>query len=134
MQKAHDVVVNLYLINAVIAVFVWMCAAYIIYGMLKEFRLILIALINVLGGEMQIIVKGILDMFQRLFDGFSQIIIFWGNAFIELCSVLKEAIKAIWSQLTRENVSLLFALSIIIYVFPEICDVIRDLLRKQLVI
>lgn len=133
MQRAQDVVVNLYLINAIIAVFVWMCAAYIIYRVLKEFELIVVTLINVLGGVVQTIIKGVLDMLQVIFGGFSQAITFLGNAFVELCSVLKETITATWNQMTRENISLLFALGIIIYVFPELCDVFRDLLRKQLV-
>jgi hypothetical protein len=132
MQRAQDVVVNLYLINAIIAVFVWICAAFIIYRVLKEFGLIVVTLINVLREVVQTIIKGVLDMLQVIFGGFSQAITFLGNAFVELCSVLKEAITATWNQMTGENISLLFALGIIIYVFPELCDVFRDSLRKQL--
>ena len=46
---------------------------------------------------------------------------------------LKDAVTEIWRHLTKENVTSIFALAILVYVMPEVLDAVKDILKKNVI-
>jgi len=46
---------------------------------------------------------------------------------------LKDAVTEIWLHLTKENVTSIFALAILVYVIPDVLDTVKDILKKNVI-
>lgn len=57
----------------------------------------------------------------------------WG-AFLAFANVIHGALREIWRNSTRENVSSLVAIGIIVYAFPAVHSILEELLRKNVVL
>ncbi len=127
--------------TVIISLCIWCCVTYtfirliyfvgdmvirlgdIFIRLLEQARLFLLEVANGLFNVLTLFVTEFFNLLREI-----------GRSISNLCQVLQVGIMAIWAQLSRENVSLILSMSMILYVFPGFCDSVLGTLRKQLVV
>ena len=64
----------------------------------------------------------------------SDIVIEFWKAILAFGDVFQRAIREIWQHFTKENLSTLLALAIVLYVMPEACNIFIEILRKNAIV
>jgi hypothetical protein len=47
--------------------------------------------------------------------------------------ILKDAVIEIWLHLTKENITSIFTLAILVYVMPDVLDTVKYILKKNVI-
>ena len=50
------------------------------------------------------------------------------------CGIFQGALLEIWKHMTRENLNTIVALAILVYTLPDILDVVKELMKKNVVL
>jgi len=111
----------------IITLFIWGCITYLVYRLLAELSSIAITSLQIAGNIASTAIKESFALVREILQAISQVLTCINKALSNLFQVLQKSIMAIWAQLTRDNLSLLVALGMIIYIFPDLCDVIKDM-------
>ena len=111
----------------IITLFIWGCITYLVYRLLAELSSIAIASLQIAGNIASTAIKESFALVREILQAISQVLTCINKALSNLFQVLQKSIMAIWAQLTRDNLSLLVALGMIIYIFPDLCNVIKDM-------
>ena len=56
------------------------------------------------------------------------------RAFGLFLSIFQGALLEIWKHMTRENLNTIVALAILVYTLPDILDVVKELMKKNVVL
>ena len=56
------------------------------------------------------------------------------HAFSTSLRVLCDALREVWNHLTRENINLIVALAILVYALPDILNICREIIKKNVVV
>ena len=111
----------------IITLFIWGCITYLVYRSLAELSSIAITSLQIAGNIASTAIKESFALVREILQAISQVLTCINKALSNLFQVLQKSIMAIWAQLTRDNLSLLVALGMIIYIFPDLCNVIKDM-------
>ena len=110
----------------VIALFIWGCATYTACKLLIELGSSLRVLVQTSESVVSTAITESFALLREVLHAISQALACIFLSLCNLCQVLKNAIAAIWAQLTKDNITQLVAMGMIIYIFPEL---IKDWLR-----
>lgn len=112
-------------VSAFVAVSVCICIACVSCAFVRVVGEITKTFIEVAGRAVHEGTRGILGFSYVLLGGILQASEFSASSLVALSLDVKDAAIVIWKLITRENVTSLITLCIVVDVLPEVCDAIK---------
>ena len=109
----------------VMGLFIWGCATYTASKLLIELGSFLRMLVPTSEKVVSTVITESFALLREVLHAISQALVCIFLSLSNMCQVLKNAIAAIWAQLTKYNITFLVAIGMIIYTFPELRDLLR---------
>ena len=117
----------------IITLCIWGCVTYLIRRLLIELNSATLTLFQIAYDIANIVVRESFVLTREILQVISQMLTCLYLSFFSLIQLMKVSVVEIWANLTKDNLSFLLTLTMIIYIFPDLCDVIKNMLRRCII-